>query len=203
MLTKYTHGLYTAKVKCNLQELVTTCDTMYKFIGSTFAKSNDYNGDSTLRSKLFTKYNFLMYPLPGVHDLYKNIHEVFNQSYYEYFGYKNNRQHFIQCWLNYYWKGDYIDWHGHWPSPFNAWHGFFCVSVEPNSSTLYRWKDSESIIEIPSENGLMVMGISDGDKHRSTEWNQQTPRITVAFDIVPVDNSNIKPEQYINHWIPI
>jgi hypothetical protein len=144
-----------------------------------------------------------MYPLPGVHELYRNIRDVFNNSYYEYFGYENKRPHFIQCWLNYYWRGDFIDWHGHWPSSFNAWHGFFCVNVEPQSSTLYKWKDSEQIIEVPSQNGLMVLGISDQDKHRSTEWNQQAPRITVAFDIVPVDNASIRPEQYINHWIPI
>ena len=203
MLTKHTHGLYSTKVKCNIGELATTCDTMYKFIGSTFAKTDTFNGNSTLLTKLYTRYNFLMYPLPGVHELYRNIRDVFNNSYYEYFGYENNRPHFIQCWLNYYWRGDFIDWHGHWPSEYNAWHGFFCVNVEPQSSTLYKWKDSEQIIEVPSQNGLMVMGISDQDKHRSTEWNQQAPRITVAFDIVPVDNASIRPEQYINHWLPI
>lgn len=201
-MKEYKHGLYTQKVQHDPFEIRDTCSKMYDFISNTFADGKDYNGNSTLVSGLFSKYNFLMYPLPGIHQLYKNIQNVFNESYERYYGKPNTEQHFIQCWLNYYWKHDFIDWHGHWPSKYRAWHGFFCVQVGTDSKTSYQWKDG-ALIDIPSEDGLVVMGISDGDKHRSSEWMHSNPRITVAFDIVPVDNAKIKPEQYINHWIPI
>jgi hypothetical protein len=51
-----------------------------------------------------------------------------------------------------------------------------------------------------NKNGLLVFGDSAGDEHRSSKWNQPDPRITIAFDIVPVNKLDLSTE--INHYIP-
>jgi hypothetical protein len=168
-----------------------------------------------------------LYPLPAIHELYFEIQNYFRFATESYFKEPYKEKHFIQCWLNVYNKGDFIDWHHHdWnsnrPNKPRAWHGFFCVDVEPNSKTSYKWKGVNEVIDIQSKNGLMVMGISDGDVHKSSAWNEDNPRITIAFDIVPEKhifyddgrsnlvkflNNNNSPKEiiqaYTNHWVPI
>ena len=126
----------------------------------------------------------------------------------------------MQSWLNYYRKGDFIDWHSHSPPSVGSWHGFFCLDVEPGSFTSYKWPNDPEreglIIDVQSQNNLMVMGLSNGDHHRSSEWLfEDRPRITVAFDILR--QSHIHRELaggnylyamkdspfFINHFIPM
>jgi hypothetical protein len=219
-ITKRIEGLYTAKVDLNLRVMRRTADEMYGIIKESFSSDkSDYSGQSTLTTKLFSKYNFLMYPLPGINELYWNIHQVFHACLSDMHGVVEDR-FFIQCWLNYYQKGEFIDWHSHTINDVGGWHGFYCLDVEPGSYTSYKWprdKDREDLVfDVQSENNLIVMGKSNNDQHRSSEWPfEDRPRITVAFDILP--QSHIHRELaggnyldamknspfFINHFIPM
>jgi hypothetical protein len=53
-------------------------------------------------------------------------------------------------------------------------------------------------LTIPSKEGLLVIGRSNGDLHKSSEWLGDKPRVTLAFDISPIESINFK----INHYIP-
>jgi hypothetical protein len=113
----------------------------------------------------------------------------------------------MQAWLNVYRTGEFIDWHSHWPAEFESWHGFYCVDVEPNSSTTYRLfgkiPEKDDIV-VTSQDNLLVISRSDGDYHRSSEWNNpDKPRITVAFDIIPMSKLYERRNYEKNHWIPI
>ena len=106
--------------------------------------------------------------------------------------------------MNIYRKGDFIDWHTHWPKEKNSWHGFFCVDCEP-SYTTYRLPNRYEPVNVTSENNLLVIGKSDNDRHRSSEWPYtDRDRITIAFDIIP--RQSIVPcfpyDGALNHWIP-
>lgn len=218
---KFTRGLYGVQSDINLKELRYYSDIMYDIIKTHFkSDKTDYNGQSTLTTKLFTKYNLLMYPFPIFHELYCEICNAFYLCHADLFK-KKPEKHYMQCWLNYYRKGEFIDWHGHQKSELQAWHGFLCVDTEPGSSTSYKWKENlDKIIEIPSKDGLIVIGPSNGDLHRSSEWEfEDRPRITIAFDIMPATSLSEKmvvdsPEPkylnamrdnpfYTNHWIPV
>jgi len=61
----------------------------------------------------------------------------------------------------------------------------------------------EENVKIESKNNLLVIGKSDNDEHRSSVWNQETPRITIAFDILPMSSINKLQSNNLNHWIPI
>jgi hypothetical protein len=50
-----------------------------------------------------------------------------------------------------------------------------------------------NIITIPSYDGLCVIGKSEGDGHRSSEWlNDGKFRVTIAFDIIPVESFKVR-----------
>ena len=59
----------------------------------------------------------------------------------------------------------------------------------------------EKKIKKISEEGLIVFGKSDGDKHRSSPWREtKRHRITIAFDIIPIESIESKLQG--NHFIP-
>ena len=239
MITEHTSGLYSTQTNLNIPTLKQTCYQMYNIVKTNFETSDkNYTGQTALSNKIFWKYNFLLYTLPEIHELFIAIRDNFYLFHKKYYGENAPQEpYYIQSWLNFYFKGDFIDWHHHdWnmnrPLYFDpAWHGFVCVDVEPNSKTSYRWKNLPNTIDVPSKDGLLVLGLSNGDTHKSSEWHDETrPRITIAFDIVPRRNLfnpmhlRSKPysseehadelvrrlceypkdhEIFLNHWIPI
>jgi hypothetical protein len=223
-LGKYIDGLYGVQTDIDLIALKQQTDQMYDIIKDFFKPDRlDYNGQSTLSTKLFGQYNLLLYPFPIFHDLYFNISTAFHLSYKDLFKRNADEKHFMQCWLNYYKKGDFIDWHSHHKPSDRSWHGFLCVDTEPNSYTSYRWPNNPAkkdfTLDVPSKDGLIVMGTSNGDVHRSSEWQiEDRPRITIAFDIIPAEyilksmsklpepkylNAMNESNYFVNHWVPI
>lgn len=203
-LTLYENYVYTRKLELNLDEQNRNAHLMYEYIKNTFA-NKDHNGQDTMVYNLYDKYNYLLYPLNGVNDLYDSISKTFKECLLHKHGsIPYNGNYSIQCWLNFYHKGEFIDWHKHWPEQFNSWHGFYCLDVEPNSSTTYKLPN-DVIVDVKSENNLFVIGPSDGDYHRSSEWNLDKPRITIAFDIVPTQLLCETNRAFAvqNHWIPL
>jgi hypothetical protein len=146
-----------------------------------------------LTTQGFEHYNLLMYPFDGFHSLYFEIQQLFQQFN------KSNEKYYIRCWLNMYEKGNFVDWHDHFPTKSGSWHGFFCVDCEP-SKTTYRLPNILELVDIVSENNLLVLSKSDGDQHRTWPWEYaDRDRITIAFDIVPASYTG----EFLNHWIPI
>jgi hypothetical protein len=220
VLNKHVDGLYSVDTALNVKQVKDTCFKLYDIIKTNFQNNSDHNGQSTLDTELHTKYNLLLYPLPGIHELYFEISKVFHEcKLKENIGL--NEKYVIQSWLNFFNKGDFIDWHQHTSVDFNCWHGFLCVDTEPDSFTSYKWpNEKNNIIDVPSKNGRIVMGRSNGDVHRSSEWPYlDRPRITIAFDIVPTRfvtgwcmkndpdprylNAMKRSAMFVNHWIPI
>jgi len=198
-MENYFDYLYTKELHLNLDQLNESTDRMHELILMNFSHLEDNNEHGLVpTSKLFHHYNFLLYPFPQIHELYTEIQTLYNKV-------EPNRQEdmFVQCWLNVYRRGQFIDWHKHWPENLGVWHGFYCLDVEPDSSTYYKIPIDDDIkeIEIKSKNNLLVLGKSDGDVHKSSEWNEDKARITIAFDIVP--RQHINPYGELNHWMPI
>lgn len=138
------------------------------------------------------KYNLFNFHLHSVNDLYRAIQTKVRPHL-------PDDRYMIQCWLNVFRKGQFIDWHGHWPEEFKVWHGFYCVNVG-DSTTTYKFGDTETVVQ--DHNGLIVFGKSAGDVHRSSEWDQEDKhRITIAFDIIPIDA--IAPDPVSRHYLPL
>lgn len=197
MDTNFENYLYTKKLNLNLDKMHFSWREMYGVIRDNFyGKEEHYGGQATMTTKLFSQYNCFMYPMYEFHELYEEIRQCFHEVY------GGNDKHYIQCWLNVYKKGEFIDWHTHWQAETNSWHGFYCADVGEDSYTDYKIPLNGEIkeIRVKSENNLLVLGKSENDTHRSSEWTHDSPRVTLAFDIVPRDYVGT---QWLNHWVPI
>ena len=138
-------------------------------------------------------YNFLTFPNYEVGKLYQEILKNVSPLL-------EDRPYMIKSWVNVFRKGEKVDWHNHWPADKKVWHGFYCVQVG-DSHTDYRIPKVPHITRVVSKEGLLVVGKSEDDQHRSSPWNEnKRPRITIAFDIVPIDSIDNKLNP--NHFIP-
>jgi len=194
-MTNYHDYVYSIKLKSlNNVELIKYCLEVEEMLRNTLTPVENPGWYGTFTTANHHAYNFLTFPNIEVNKLYKEI------SKYASYLLKDN-VYMIKSWVNIYRKGEKVDWHDHWPAPKKVWHGFYCVRVG-DSYTEYKIPKVEDVIKINSEEGLLVIGKSENDKHRSSPWTEiDRPRITIAFDIVPVESIENKLQP--NHFIPI
>jgi hypothetical protein len=195
--------IHTAKLNLDLEKLKIGCKDMMNAIENNFWRSVKTpvqkpafkTAESTT---YFDQYNLLMYPFDQFHELYNEIKQVFHTIH------TSDEKHYIQCWLNHYNEGDFIDYHSHWLPEKRTWHGFVCVDCEPSKTTYRLPKGSDGknqIVDVPSINNTLVISKSNGDLHRTWPWPySDRPRLTIAFDIIPRENVQI---EWLNHWVPI
>ena len=172
--------------------LVKDCLDIEEMLLKTFPNINSkfYGNLSTAHHE---RYNFLTFPTKEINKLYYELQKVISP-------YLDNKTYYIKSWLNVFRKDQQINWHGHWHSKCKVWHGFYCVQVG-KSHTEYKIPGVKDIIKIISKEGLIVFGKSDGDKHRSSPWEEtKRHRITIAFDIIPLES--IESKLHGNHFIP-
>ena len=193
----YENYVITEDLDLDLTAMNHSCNLMYDLIKKSFTNDQEFSASTTASTQLFQKYNLLMYSYDQFYELYESIKSVFRNYC------KDDEKYYIQSWLNYYQEGEYIDWHSHWAPELNTWHGFYCVNCESTESkTTYRLLPTNQEIDIISRDNMLVLSKSESDVHRTWPWNYKgTPRITIAFDIVP--RQHIGPDWVLNHWIPL
>jgi hypothetical protein len=78
--------------------------------------------------------------------------------------------------------------------------GYYCIKAEP-SSTFYKLENKDdSIIENHNKDNRLILS-EMGHPHAMGDWDWDGPRITLAYDIAPLENIKVSPEQ--QHWIPL
>ena len=208
--------IHTKQINLNTQTMIETCDYMMSHIQETWGEEEmTYSGQSTMTTGLYSYYNLLLYPYGQLYELYKEIVILFKEV-----AKRDNvdlvkNPYYIQCWLNFYRKGEFIDWHGHWNcmnKEIPPYHGFYCVTGE-GSKTTYKLGHAKEWIDIPTIKNQIVISKSTSDMHRTWPWEGDNPRITIAFDIISRSQvAQSGGEKYPsvpcrgisdNHWIPI
>ena len=160
-------------------------------------------GFDTFTGRNYHQYNIFTLPSTQLMNLFAEIKQAVADLL------EPGEAYMIQGWLNVFRENGFIDWHGHWEPYYNTIHGFYCVNVEDYPSfTEYKF-DNIDITKVNSKNNLLVFGRSAGDLHRSSPgWSSPRPRITIAFDIIPVKHIQSKFQKDfidtypINHFIP-
>jgi len=184
--------LFSKMIQIDNKKLLENCLELEKYVIDKNGEQEISTLAGSYTTQNFSKYNFFSYHTQQTSDLLENIREVVKPLLPE-------KQYVIQCWLNVFKKGSFIDWHGHWESSARAYHGYYCVNVG-NSYTSYKIPPDIQY-DVQNKNGLLVFGKSDGDKHKSSEWDEDFPRITIAFDLIPVVQNSIQ-KTYNEHYIP-
>jgi len=211
MITEYIPNyLYSEDLtidQVNHQKLSGECLFLEELLNIRFKDAEKYVYGGDFKSVSFKNYNLFTFPSHNLMALYREIQRVIHP-------YLPHPNYMCQAWLNVYREGQSIGWHHHWEADFESYHGFYCVDVETTSSeTAYRLRDDpDKIYKVPSRNGRLVFGKSSNDQHTSSIWRCTTPRITIAFDIVPVqgvqlsagiDDKEVFINGYkVNHYIP-
>ena len=175
--------------------LYNTCLETEKLLFNTVVDEDSAERYGSKTTAVYWKYNIFTSPQEPYQDLYHKLVEVIKPVL-------PNETHVIQGWLNVFREGENIKWHTHWEPEYRAIHGFYCVNVTP-SFTEYRYDSTPDVIhKIESKEGLLVFGKSNGDEHQSSPWHDPLlPRITIAFDIIPITTLD-RPEEALNHLIP-
>lgn len=186
--------LYSIKLNSiDNKELVSYSLEVEKSLKKTLKPLENTNWYGAFTTAKHKKYNFLTFPNKQVSILYHEIRKNTSPLL-------EDRVYVIKSWLNIFRKGEKVDWHKHWPAHKKVWHGFYCVQVG-NSYTEYEIPNVGQIVKVHSDEGLLVVGKSDNDRHRSSPWDEESrPRITIAFDIIPIESIDDPLE--VNHFIP-
>lgn len=184
--------LYSDLLTYNKDSLVSDCLNFEKSLKSTIKNGHkipSLTGSFTTAN--FYYYNIFSYHTPELNRLLKNL----KISIYPVL---ESKEYVFQSWVNIYRKNEFIDWHSHdWEGSKKSYHGYFCVDVEP-SITSYIIPGGFNI-DVQNKNGMLIFGKSAGDAHKTTEWKYDIPRITIAFDIIPLDIYT--REKYSEHFI--
>jgi len=193
-----THENYvtTVELEIDLKKVKESCYKLQEQIKNFEITEDGYqdaSGKAPITTRVHDQYNLFMYGLEGFHPLFFEIQKLFRSLNH------NPGEYYILSWLNLYKFGEYVDWHEHYPSTHNTWHGFYCVDCEP-SKTTYILPNKSAHLDIVSRNNLLVMSPGSGDWHRTWPWEfKDRDRITIAFDIVPRDRLYVRSK----FWIPI
>lgn len=182
----------------NNAELLKACYDWEKYLVEELTQDEqEENYKIPYTTSLFNKYNFFTYPNPYISQLYTSIRDTIGSCLPE-------EPHMISCWLNVYHNGENIKAHRHWSPKARGIHGFYCVNTETvPSHTTYKVSGYDKV-EIESKDGLLVFGKSDDDVHYTSIWTHDIPRVTIAFDILPIStlpkHSGLK--QVLGRFIP-
>ena len=141
------------------------------------------NSISTIKSR---EYSVFMMYYPWAHDLFTAVTSMAQEAC-EYYGVDYNDYRFIsQSWfnINSKEKGGKLHFHDHTRNDFGdiAFHGYFSVSAEP-SQTHY---DIDGTIKINENKNNRAILSKTGYPHAQGDWDWDGPRITIAYDVIPL-----------------
>ena len=170
----------------------------------------DSNSISTIKSR---EYNAFKMYYPFIHELYSSVVDMTREAC-KYYGVDYNSQEFVcQAWfnINNNEKGGKLNWHDHVREEYKvlAFHGYYSVSAEP-SETHYNINGDVKINNNINNRALLSLV---GFPHAMSDWSFDGPRITIAYDILPLNmllqkdflNSNFQEHEtfWEQHYFPL
>jgi hypothetical protein len=170
--------------------------------GITPVNSKDFWQESgSVSTVKWREYNVFQFHIDGIYNLYKNIQDMAKEAC-EYYEIDFEKKKFmLQGWfnINYKTKGK-LNWHdhGHTGAPDN-FHGYYCVKAEP-STTYYRVFGKD--IENKNIDNRAIFS-EMGHPHAQGDWDWEGPRITVAYDVMTLDDLKHVGKEHEQHWIPL
>lgn len=172
-----------------------------KVVGVTPVSSQDLWKDSNSVSTMkWRQYNVFQFHIDGIYELYKAVGDMVREACKHYDIDFDEQKFMIQGWFNVNESGNgKLNWHEHGGPGAPDFHGYYCVSAEP-SSTHYIVFDKE-IENINKDNRAILSEM--GHPHAMGSWDWEGKRITVAYDVTPLETLKIAGYENEQHWIPL
>lgn len=201
------HKFFETFLDNDLNELAKELEIRYGLIknaelrGVTPIGSQDFFRDSNSASTIkWREYNVFQFHIDGVFALYQGLSKLTKEAC-KYYDLDFEKEKFmVQGWFNInYAKNGKLDWHDHGPFGAPNFHGYYCVSAEP-SSTYYQVFDKE--VENININNRMILS-EMGHPHAMGDWSWDGPRITIAYDVLPLRSLQEFGYSEEQHWVPL
>jgi hypothetical protein len=172
-----------------------------KILGVTPVSEEDgaWKSSGSISTMKWRQYNVFQFNLPEIHNLYSAVSEMVKEAceYYE-LDFKKE-QFMVQGWFNINHSNvGKLDWHEHGPDGAPNFHGYYAVKAEPSETHYVVWDQYK--ININTNNRAILSEM--GHPHAMGDWKWEGPRITIAYDIIPLRGlvGDMNAEQ---HWIPL
>jgi hypothetical protein len=172
-----------------------------KLIGVTpVAEDEHWKQSNSVSTMKWRQYNVFQFHSTGIYNLYKSIKDMAVEAC-EYYDLDFDKQKYmLQGWFNITHAGKgKLDWHDHGPDGAPNFHGYYCVSAEP-SITHYRVFDKD--VENHNVNNRAILS-EMGHPHAMADWDWEGPRITIAYDLIPLSDIQKFAKDQEQHWIPL
>jgi len=128
---------------------------------------------------------------PELYIILFNIKKLLIKACSEYGIDFNLQKYAIHGWLNYFpdpmnldRSYDNLFWHDH-GNHMHHFHGYYAVNAEP-SITHYKLNNKK--VDRKNKNGSLILA-KTGIPHAIGKWNEAEPRITIAYDLVPLEDA--------------
>jgi hypothetical protein len=146
------------------------------------------------------EYNLFQFHSAEIYNLYKSIRDMTNEAC-EYYGLDfEKEQYMIEGWFNInYANTGKIDWHDHVIHENKSFHGYYCVNAEPSVT---HYKVFDNYIDNINKNNRAILS-ETGHMHAQGNWDWEGPRITIAYNVIPLKDIIKFRKKQQQHWIPL
>jgi hypothetical protein len=206
------HKFFEKYLDNNLDELAKFLEGKYKLIKDAQLRGvstmeNDegiWLESGSLSTVKWREYNVFQLYHPSLHKLYSELSKTVKEACAYYGVDFEKQQYYVQGWFNINEAGNgKLNWHDHGEPGAPNFHGYYCVKAEP-SITYYRLFGDPNR-EVANHNIDNRMIVSEmGHPHAQGDWDWSGSRITVAYDIQPLESLLRAGIHTIEqHWIPL
>lgn len=178
-------------------KLLHDCDNLYRNLLPMCDNSEGAYADEGNAPPLtahYDRYNIFTCTKVSFYDIFKRIKVSFREKV-------PLSRHVIRGWLNVYTpECPNLGFHKHWPLEDETYHGYYVVITPPNKPTTYKFDDGTTEV-VDSYDNLLVMSPSGRDIHKTTPVDVGEYRVTIAFDIVPLEFFDKVNDHRLNHFV--
>jgi hypothetical protein len=200
--SKIPHVFFQKNMSNNLSDLSQYLLNQYEKIsnGKIVKESETYDAfdyTESISTMRWNQYNLFQFYNNSIFDLFLAVVDMtkFACDYYKIDFYKE--RYMAHSWFNVNYKNKgRLDWHDHSDMGAPLFHGYYSVNAEP-SETFYKIFGEDVCIK--NKNNMAILS-EMGHPHCVGEWKENGPRITIAYDVMPLRYIEHSWEQ---HWIPL
>jgi hypothetical protein len=189
------------KLSAELQDRYFKIKSAEVFGVSPLSDNEIWKSSNSISTMKWREYNVFQFHVDGIRNLYDSISEMVKEAC-QYYDLDFQKEKFmLQGWFNINEANNgKLDWHDHGPYGAPNFHGYYCVSAEPSVTHYITFGEEKDNVNKNNRAVLSEMG----HPHAMGDWEWNGPRITVAYDVIPLrylqEGIGMSQEQ---HWIPL
>lgn len=211
VIFKKPHKFFETYLDNDLNSLSAYLEDKYKMIeqgnirGVTeYSEKDAYWAESGSKStSKWMEYNVFQFYNPQIYKIYVALSKLTREAC-EYYEIDFDAQQFVmQGWFNINKKGfGKLDWHEHGEPGAPHFHGYYCINAEPSVTHYRLYNDENNIFDNINKNNRVILS-EMGHPHAQGDWEWEGSRITLAYDIVPLNIISGNRASVEQHWIPL